>query len=252
MIGFWYYMEVNDRMGTQIVKVILKIFPLLFLFGSFWLIGFIPITYIYYPNLAVYRESITLFGIIAFVLTFLVIAVGVFNIRSIKQLGVIFLSYQPIKLIVDLSGTLYESKYLNNYIFYSVNFLTLFICLGMAVVIIKNKENNLKLYTNIPVFLLHSIPIVLINIIVPILENLGAFAILNYSLPYGAEEIFDIIIVIMSVICALLTIILGIFMQIKNVTIECDCKLLSVKALQPLILSMLFSITIAVVWRIIK
>lgn len=100
--------------------------------------------------------------------------------------------------------------------------------------------------------MLHSIPIVLINIIVPILENLGAFAILNYSLPYGAEEIFDIIIVIMSVICALLTIILGIFMQIKGATIECDCKLLSVKALQPLLLSMLFSITIAVVWRIIK
>ena len=239
-------------MGTQIVKAIAKILPILFLFGSFWFIGFIPISYIYYPNPTVYREGITLFGIISFVLIFLVIAVGVFNIHGIKQLGVIFLSYQPIKLIVDLSGTVYESKYLNNYIFYSVNLLTLFLCLGMAVVIIKNKENNLKFYTNSPIFLLHCIPIVLINIIVPILENLGAFAILNHSLPYGAEEIFDIIIIIMSVICALLTIVLSIFMQIQGATIECDYKLLSVKALQPLFLSMLFSITIAVVWKIIQ
>lgn len=238
-------------MGTQIVKAIAKILPILFLFGSFWLIGFIPITYIYYPNLTVYHEGITLFGIISFILIFLVIAVGVFNVHSIKQLGVIFLSYQPIKLIVDLSGTVYESKYLNNYIFYSVNLLTLFLWLGMAVIIIKNKENHLKFYTNIPVFLLHCIPIVLVNTIVPILENFGVFAILNYSLPYGAEEIFDIIIVIMSVICALLTIVLSIFMQIQGATIECDCKPLSVKSLQPLVLSMLFSITIVVVWKLL-
>lgn len=97
-------------MGTQIVKVISKILPLLFLFGSFWLIGFIPITYIYYPNLAVYREAITLFGIIAFVLTFLFIAVGVFNIRSIKQLGVIFLSYQPIAFVKKKVSHLLRKK----------------------------------------------------------------------------------------------------------------------------------------------
>lgn len=232
-------------------KVLAKVFPLLFLYGSYWFIGFIPITYIYYPNLAVYREAITIFGIMAFILTFLVIAVGVFNIRSVKRLGMIFLCYQPIKLIVDLTGTAYESKYLNNFIFFSVNFLTMFICLGAAVIIIKNKENGLAFHTNISKFLFRCIPVTLISIFIPILENLAVRNLLNQSLPYSAEEIFNTIVLVMSISSAVLTVILGVFAQAVGATIDCDYKLISVEALKPLVFSMLCSIVITIIWRFI-
>lgn len=159
---------IREKIG-RIIKAVL---PLGLLYGAYWYIGFIPINYIYYPNPNVYREAIIIFGIIAFILTFLVIAVGVFNIRNIKQLGLIFLAYQPIKLLVDLTGLIYEGKYLNNYIYYSVNFLTIFIFLGAAVVVLKNKESGGTLHTNIGKFLIRCIPVSLISIFIPVLENI--------------------------------------------------------------------------------
>lgn len=249
-----YYMEGNlhgQIYMVKFVKVLEKVFPLLFLYESYWFIGFIPITYIYYPNLAVYREASTIFGIIAFILTFLVIAVGVFNIRSVKQVGMIFLCYQPIKLILDLTGTTYESKYLNNFIFYSLNFLTIFICLGVAVIIIKNKENGLAFHTNISKFLIRCIPITLISVFIPILENLAVRHLLNQSLPYSAEEIFNTIVLIMSVSSAVLTVMLGVFVQAVGATVECDYKFISVKALKPLVFSVLCSVGIIIIWRLI-
>lgn len=133
----------------KIGKIIRAVLPLFFLYGSYWFIGFIPVFCVYYPDFTVYSNIFGIFGILAFVLTFLVIAVEVFNIRNIKQLGLIFLAYQPIKLLVDLTGLIYEGKYLNNYIYYSVNFLTIFIFLGTAVVVLKNKESGVALHTNI-------------------------------------------------------------------------------------------------------
>lgn len=238
-------------MCKKISEVIAKVFPLLFLFSSYCLIGFFPITYIYYLDLAVYHEAVTLFCVIAFILTFLVIAVGVFNIRSVKQLGIIFLCYQPIKLIIDLTGTAYASKYLNNFIFYSVNFLTMFICLGIATIIIKNKRIDADLLTNIPKFLFRCIPIILISVIIPVLENVAVLHLLNQTLPYGAEEFFNIIIGVMSVSIAVLTIILSVFMQANGATIDCDFKLISIDTLKPLIFSMLGSIAIVIIWRYI-
>ncbi len=238
-------------MSRQIGNIIKTILPLLFLYFAYWFIGFIPVIGIYYPkNLAVYREPITIFGIIAFILTFLVIAVGVFNIRSAKRLGLIFLIYQPIKLIVDLTGMAYESKYLNIYIFYSVNFLTMFLCIGTAVVILKNKENGEAWHTSLPKFLIRCIPAALISILIPILENIIVLRILDQPLPYGAEEIFNTIIIVMSVTSAVLTVMCGIFMQLAGVTFDDDRKLISVETLKPLIFSILFSIAIPIVWQL--
>lgn len=240
-------------MSRRIGNIIKTVLPLLFLYGAYWLIGFIPITYIYYPkNLAVYSEPITVFGIIAFILTFLVIAVGVFNIRSVKRLGLIFLIYQPIKLIVDLTGMAYESKYLNIYIFQSVNFLTIFLCIGTAVVVLKNKEDARAWHTDLAKFLLRCIPVTLISIIIPILENVIVLRLLDQTLPYGAEEIFNTIITVMSVTSAVLTIMLGIFMRLAGAAFDCDHKLISVETLKPLVFSMAFSIVVTVAWRLMQ
>lgn len=239
-------------MSRRIVNIIKAILPLLFLYAAYWFIGFIPVTGIYYPqNLAVYSEPITIFVIIAFILTFLVIAVGVFNIRSVKRLGLIFLIYQPIKLIVDLTGTAYESRQLYVFTFYSVNFLTIFLCIGTAVVILKNKEDARAWHTGLAKFLLRCIPVTLISILIPILENIIVLRVLDQTLPYGAEEIFNTIIIVMSVTSAALTIMLGIFMRLAGAAFDCDQKLISAEALKPLIFSILFSIAIPIVRQLI-
>lgn len=237
-----------DKLG----KIIKAVLPLVFLYVSYWFVGFIPISYVYYPDFSVYHEKITIFCILAFVLTFLVIAVGVFNIRSVKRLGVIFLLYQPIKLVVDLTGLLYESKYLNIYIFQSVNFLAIFIWLGSSVVVIRNKEDGQPPFTNIAKFLIRCIPVSLISVSVPILENIIVRCLLNQTLPYGAAEIFNVIVFVMSVSIAALTIMLGIFMQASNAALDGDFKLISIETLKPLIFSMLFSIAVPILWRLMN
>lgn len=241
---------IREKIG-RIIKAVL---PLGLLYGAYWCIGFIPINYIYYPNPNVYREAITIFGIIAFILTFLVIAVGVFNICNIKQLGLIFLAYQPIKLLVDLTGLIYEGKYLNNYIYYSINFLTIFIFLGTAVVILKNKETGMALHTNIGKFLIRYIPVSLISILIPVLENILVSPLLNQTLPYdyGAEEFFNFIILIMSISNAVLTVTLAIFVKAVDATFNSDSKLISVETLKQLIYPILFSIAITIIWRLIN
>lgn len=241
-------------MHRKISNIIKAVLPLIFLYGSYWFIEFIPISYVYYPNFTVYSNIFGIFGILAFVLTFLVIAVGVFNIRNIKQLGLIFLAYQPIKLLVDLSGLIYEGKYLNNYIYYSVNFLTIFIFLGTAVVVLKNKESGMALHTNIGKFLIRCIPVSLISILIPVLENILVPPLLNQTLPYnyGAEEFFNFIILVMSISNVVLTIMLAIFMRVADATFDSDSKLISVETLKRLIYPVLFSLAIVIFWRLIN
>lgn len=238
-------------MVKRIDNILMAVLPILFLYGAYWFVGFIPITYVYCPNLEVYREPITVFGIAAFILTFLVIAVGVFNIRNIKRLGLIFLIYQPIKLIVDLTGRLYENQGMNHYIFCSVNFLTLFLCIGTAVVIWKNKDNGNTWHTDLARFSIRcTIPVLVISIAVPILEIVIMWLLLERSVPFGAEEFFNSVVIVMSVTSAVLTLVLGIFMQLGGAAFERDSKLFSVDSLKPLAFSVLFSVVITVAWRL--
>ncbi len=119
-------------MRDKLVNIVKAILPVLALFGAYWCIGIIPVFYVYYPKLSVYREPITLLCIVEFILTFLAIAVGVFRITRPKALGFLFLLYQPIKLVVDLTALLYKNSDIG-YILRAVTFVTMFAFLGTAV-----------------------------------------------------------------------------------------------------------------------
>lgn len=244
-------------MHEKLVKIVKAVLPVLALFGAYWYIGIIPVYYVYYPKLSVYREPITLLCIAEFILTFFAVAVGVFRITRPKTLGLLFLLYQPIKLIVDLMSLLYEKSDLG-YIFRTVTFVTMFVFLGAAVIVLKNKENGMPLNENLLKFLIRCIPISLICILIPILENAFApqFVKLLLSSPnndqYSVEYIFNNIIVsIMAVSIVVINIALATFVQLNGATFDDGDKLISAETLKHIGVSVLCSITIAIIWRLV-
>lgn len=244
-------------MRDKLVKIVKAIFPVLALFCAYWYIGIVPVYYVYYPKISVYREPITLLCIAEFILTFLAVAVGVFRITRPKTLSFLFLLYQPIKLVVDLTSLIYENNDFG-YIFRAVTFVTMFAFLGTAVLVLKNKENSKPPFDNIFKFLVRCIPISLICLLILILENVFAPQLMDIllSLPnseqYGVEYIFNNIIVsIMGVSLMVINIALAAFVQLNDATFDDGDKLISVETLKHVGVSILCSIVITITWRFI-
>lgn len=244
--------------NSKTFSLITAILPVLALFGAYWYIGVIPVYYVYYPKLSVYSEAVTLLCIAGFILTFFAVAVGVFQITKPKHLGLLFLLYQPIKIIVDLTSLLYENRDLG-YIFRSVTFVTMFVFLGASVIVLKNKKNGIPLRENLSKFLIRCIPISLICILIPVLENAFAPQFMEVLLAspnnqqYSVDYIFNSIIVpIMAVSLAVIAISLAIFVQLNGTTFDDDDKLFSAKTLKCVGVSVLCSIAIVIIWCLVQ
>ncbi len=242
-------------MREKLVNIVKAILPVLALFGAYWYIGIIPVYYVYYPKLSVYREPVTLIFIAEFILSFLAVAVGVFRITRPKALGFLFLLYQPIKLVVDLTALLYENSDIG-YIIRTVTFVTMFAFLGAAVLVLKNKENGKPPCDNLLKFLGKCIPISLICLLVLILENVFTPQLVKMfmSLPnteqYGVVYIFNNFIVsIMAVSLVIINIALAAFVQLNGATFDNGGKLISAETLKPVGVSVLFSIIVTIIWR---
>lgn len=242
-------------MRTKPINIVKSILPVLFLFGAYLYIGIIPVNYVYYPKISVYHEVVTWICIAECILAFFAIAIGVFRITNPKHLGLSFLLYQPVKFIVDLISLLYERKDLG-YIFRASTFVTMFVYIGSTVVILKNKENNKPPHSGLGKFLIQCTPVTIICLLIPILENKFAPQIFNMLTSstlgdmYGAEYIFNIVVLIMVVSTAIISVAFAIFAELSNATFDRGERLLSAKSLKLIGGSMLCSIISVIIWHL--
>lgn len=243
-------------MCTKPINIVKSVLPVLALFGAYLYIRIIPVNYVYYPKISVYREVVTWNCIVEFILAFFAIAIGVFRITNLKHLSLSFLLYQPIKFIVDLISLLYERKDLG-YIFRTSTFVTMFVYMGSMVVVLKNKENNKPLHSDLGKFLIQCTPVTIISLLIPILENKFAPQIFDMLLSstlgdmYSAEYISNIVVLIMVVSTAIISVAFAIFAELSNATFDRGEKLLSAKSLKPIGVSMLCSIISVIIWHFV-
>lgn len=118
---------------------------------SFVFCRFTPILGYFYLNFDVYKQNgnIILGAIFSFAIIFLVLAVKVFKIHNIKHILLVFLSFQPIKLIVDITARFYGDHYYDQHIFSHLNIILMFMWLSVAKTVIENAHSKEKPYKNL-------------------------------------------------------------------------------------------------------